>query len=48
MIKIAQCVREYDGCHGETQRTINGRPVCRKCKEKGELFDDQLEKEIIL
>jgi len=38
-----ECQRKYKTCKGETDKTINSKPVCPGCREKGEKFDQELE-----
>ena len=36
-----QCQRGFDNiCKGETDKTIDGKPVCGGCREMGEEFDE--------
>ena len=36
-----ECQRNYSMfCKGEAEITVDGKPICMGCKEKGEIFDD--------
>lgn len=41
-----KCKRKFKNCKGETDKTINGYPVCPGCREMGERFDKQIDTRI--
>ena len=41
-----ECTRKFKTCKGETDKTIQGKPVCSGCREMGEKFDQGIDTRI--
>jgi len=43
VVCVLECSRKFtkSGCKGIAEGTVSGEPICRNCKEKGEILNDR-------